>query len=64
LKNVISNEKIVSEITKDNTKETSIVKGQFPKKNSSKKGISCIMGIRLGPKFSDRIADMAHAKTV
>tara|TARA_B100000902_G_scaffold307891_1_gene296872 strand:+ start:1402 stop:1614 length:213 start_codon:yes stop_codon:yes gene_type:complete len=40
LRNVISNEKTVSEITKDNTKETSIVKGQFPKKNSSNKGIS------------------------
>ncbi len=60
----IINEKIVREITKVRTNAISIVREQLPKKNSSKKDTLTIIGTKLGPIFTDEIAEKTHAKMV
>ncbi len=64
LKNVIINEKNVREITNDSTKEMIIVRGQLPKKSSSRKGVFTKNGTKLGARFRDKIADISHAAMV
>ncbi len=64
LRKDIINEKIVRKRTKETTNETTMVRGQFPKKNSFRNGISITIGTKFGPYFKDKIPDIIHAAIV
>ena len=64
LTKIINIEKNVKDKTKVTTYETSIARGQFPKKKSSKNGILKINGKIIGPNCIEEKKDKIHAKIV